>query len=338
MTLGRLTFAAPGYLFGFLAIALLIGLAVWRRATGRDPAMLFSSTNLAGGLPRTFWSRIVWLPELVRLLALSAIVLALARPQILGPPISEESEGIDLILALDISCSMQAADFQPRDRMFVAKKSIGELIRSRTNDRIGLVVFAGEASSWAPLTLDYSMLLQLLEEVDTGMLPDGTAIGTALGTALNRLRRTDAKSRVIVLITDGDNNAGEISPKKAASFAKELGVLVYTVLIGSGGPVPFPAGKDLFGRVVFRDRVVPTNPALLEEIAAATGGRSYTAKDGQELDASLASVLDTLERTRLDDTVATTPRDELFPHFVFLGLALLSFEIVLRSTRLRRFP
>lgn len=338
MNLDRITMASEWFLLGFVPIGGILSYLIWRRITGRDPAMLFSSSALVGGLPQTVWSRIVWLPDALRLLALSCVVLALARPQILGPPVSEDTEGIDIVLAIDTSCSMQAADFQPRDRMHVARKSIAELINARTNDRIGLVVFAGEAASWAPLTLDYSLLVELLDEVEVGMLPDGTAIGSAIGTALNRLRKTDAASKVVVLITDGDNNSGEISPRKAAEFAKELGVHVYTILIGRGGPVPFPAGKDLFGRVVYRDRVVPTNPELLEEIAKKTGGHAYQAKDGKELDARLSEVLDTLEKTKQENTVYSTTRHELFPWFVLLGLLLLSAELVVRSTRLRRFP
>lgn len=338
MTFGHIGFASPWFLLGLVPIAAILGYLIWRRRRGREPAMLFSSSSLVSGLPRTIWVRIVWLPDALRLLALSMIVLALTRPQILGPPTADDTEGIDIVLALDTSGSMQAADFQPRDRMFVAKKSVAEFINKRTNDRIGLVVFAREAATWAPLTLDYSLLAELLEELEVGILPDGTAIGSALGTALNRLRKSDASSRVVVLLTDGDNNAGEISPKKAAEFAKELGVRVYTILIGRGGPVPFPAGKDLFGRVVFRERVVPTNAPLLEEIAKITGGEAYTAKDGEELDARLNDVLDQLDKARLENTVHTTPKDELFPWFVLLGLLLLAVELVVRSTRLRRFP
>lgn len=338
MSFDRINIASEWFLLGFVPIAAILSYLIWRRLFGRDPAMLFSSSSLVDGLPRTVWSRVVWLPDALRLLALSCIVLALARPQILGPPVSEDTEGIDIVLAIDTSCSMQAADFQPRDRMHVAKKSIAELIGARTNDRIGLVVFAGEAASWAPLTLDYSLLVELLEEVEVGMLPDGTAIGSAIGTALNRLRKTDAASKVVVLITDGDNNSGEISPRKAAEFAKELGVRVYTILIGQGGPVPFPAGKDLFGRVVYRDRVVPINPQLLEEIAGTTGGEAYQAKDGKELDAGLSAVLDSLEKTKQENTVYSTTRHELFPWFVLFGLVFLSIELSVRSTRLRRFP
>jgi Ca-activated chloride channel family protein len=200
------------------------------------------------------------------------------------------------------------------------------------------VVFAGEAASWVPLTLDYSLLVDLLDEVHVGMLPDGTAIGTAIATALNRLRDSDAQSRVVVLLTDGDNNKGSITPKRAAEFAKTLDIQVYTILIGRGGEVPFPAGQDLFGRDVFRNQVIPTNPALLEDIAQKTGGKAYVAKDGEELDERLSEVLDTLEKTQLENTTFTTPREELFSWFVALAIALLALELLLSATRLRRFP
>ncbi|MCK6552775.1 VWA domain-containing protein, partial [Myxococcota bacterium] len=311
---------------------------VWRRRAQREPGLVFSSTRLVDGLPRTFWARAWWLPDALRVLALVCFVVALARPQKVGEAEAEDAEGIDIVLTLDTSCSMRAADFQPNDRMFVAKKSISEFIKQRTNDRIGLVVFAGEAASWVPLTLDYTLLAQLLDEVDTNMLPDGTAIGSAIGTALNRLRESDAASRVIVLLTDGDNNRGSISPKQAAALAKELGVKIYTILIGRGGAVPVPAGKDLFGRVVYEERVIPTNPALLEELASTTGGAAYKATDKAELDRQLGNVLDSLDKTRLEAQAFSAPKDELFPWLVGLGLVLLALELALGSTRLWRYP
>ncbi|MBI4814698.1 MAG: VWA domain-containing protein [Deltaproteobacteria bacterium] len=275
---------------------------------------------------------------MLRVLALSFVCLALARPQLVGPPRGDKATGIDIMLALDASGSMRAADFQPKDRMFVAKKSITEFVLSRKSDRLGLVVFAGEAATWTPLTLDYSMLAKMVEEIETGVLGDGTAIGTAIGTALNRLRSSDAQSKVIVLLTDGDNNAGEISPTKAAEFAKELGVKVYTVLIGRGGPVPFPAGKDLFGRVVMRNQVIPINPELLEKIATMTGGAAFSASDKNELDRSLAEILDSLEKSKLEGALGVETYAELFPWSVAAALALLFLELLLRSTRLSRFP
>lgn len=338
MSLQQLQLASPYFLLSLILVALLVGYWIWRRRSHRDPALRFSSTGLVGALPETIWVRLVWLPDALRATALVMFAIALARPQVLGTPYSDDTEGIDIVLALDTSCSMRAADFQPRDRMFVAKKSISEIVKQRSVDRVGLVVFAGEAASWVPLTLDYSLVVDLLGEVEVGMLPNGTAIGSAIGTALNRLRDSDATSRVVVLLTDGDSNAGEISPKQAAQFAQDLGIGIYTILIGRGGAVPFPAGEDLFGRTVFREQVIPTNPQLLEEIASMTGGEALVARDREELDQRLAEVLDQLEKTKLENMVYTTPRDELFDYFVLAGLILLAFEVILGATRLRRFP
>ncbi|MCB9654858.1 MAG: VWA domain-containing protein [Deltaproteobacteria bacterium] len=332
------TFASPHALWGLIPVAILAARALWRRRQSRDPVFGFSSLGALASLPRTVWARVHWLPDALRLSALTLMVVAIARPQIPSPPVPGETEGIDIVLALDTSGSMQAADFQPNDRMFVAKKAIQEFIRTRTSDRVGLVVFAGEAASWSPLTLDYALVAQLLDEVNVGMLPDGTAIGSAIATSLNRLRRSDAKSRVIVLLTDGDNNSGAISPVKAAEMAKDLGIQVYTILIGRGGPVPFPTGKDIFGRVLMQTRRVPVNPELLKTIAQTTGGESYEASDAKELDARLSDVLDELERTRHQDIAQARPAAELFPYLLVGTLLLLALEGILRMTRLSRFP
>ena len=333
-----LSFGSPGFLWALILVAGVAGYLVWRRRTRRDPALRFPSATLWSDLPSSTWAKLAWLPDALRVGALTVLVLALARPQYTGEATPEDTEGIDIVVALDTSCSMRAADFQPRNRMSVAKRSIADFVKERTVDRIGLVVFAGEASTWVPLTLDYSLLASLLDDVDIGMLPEGTAIGSALGTALNRLRESDAVSRVIVLVTDGDNNAGNITPRQAAKFAKELGVKIFTILIGRGGAVPFPAGQDMFGRPLFRNQVVPTDPELLRTIAKATSGVAYEAKDGAELDAKLGEVLDTLETTRLENTVSSVPKAELFPYFVLLALAIMAAEALLSATRLRRFP
>jgi Ca-activated chloride channel family protein len=222
--------------------------------------------------------------------------------------------------------------------MFVAKKSVAEFVRQRSRDRIGLVVFAGEASLWVPLTLDYGLLLELLSEVETGMLPGGTAIGTALGTALGHLEDSEAESRVVVLITDGESNAGNITPKQAAELAEELGVSVYTVAIGTGGVVPVPAGRDMFGRTVMRQVEVPVDRELLEDIAASTGGQAFVATDAEALDAGLSRVLDALDRSQLRAGISERVWQDRWMLFIGVALALLALELVLRATRLERFP
>lgn len=329
--------ASPIFFVLLIPVALLFGSLFWRQHTKRDPALQFSSLALLEGLRPSIWQRLAFLPDAFFVLALVALTLALARPQHLGAADHDDSEGIDIVVALDTSGSMLAKDFEPKDRMHVAKRSVAEFIEKRESDRIGLVVFAGEAASWLPLTLDHTLLLEQLEQVEVGILDDGTAIGSAIGTALNRLRDSRAKSRVVVLLTDGDNNSGEISPTQAAAFAKELGVQVYTILIGRGGMVPFPAGKDLFGREILQKRSLPTNPKLLEDIASRTGGKAYVAKDGEELDQSFQEVLNRLDTSRVEDTTPTRPKTELFPYFAWAGLLCLFLGAALRATRLRSF-
>lgn len=329
---------SPWFLLGMIPVGLTAIYLRRRRQYKMDPALTFSSTKLVDNLPKTLWLRLAWIPDALRILALSTIIFALARPQIRGEAGRDETQGIDIVMAVDTSGSMRAADFQPRDRMAVAKRSIGQFVRQRSTDRIGLVVFAGEAASWVPLTLDYNLLVNMLDEVEVGMLPDGTAIGSALGTAINRLRQSNASSRVVILMTDGDSNAGNLSPRKAAELAQELGIKVYTILIGRGGPVPFPAGNDMFGRPVFQEVVVPTDPKLLKDIAQLTEGAAYVAKDSEDLDRQLSSVLDALDRSRLESTIVEPPKSELFPWFIGLALLFLGLEWLLSTTRLRRFP
>ena len=242
------------------------------------------------------------------------------------------------MVAFDLSTSMLAADFRPKDRITVAKEVLKNFIESRQNDRIGLVVFAGEAYTQCPLTLDYKVLEELLEQVRTGVIVDGTAIGNALATAVNRLRESDAKSRVVILITDGDNNAGNISPLQAAEIAKQLGIKVYTILIGKGGRVPYPTGTDLFGRTTYEPVEIDVNPELLQQIAKATGGAYYPATDKESLESGLHAVLDSLEKSKIYEAGGSTRYDEWYARF-FVPAALLGLlGLALRTSRLQGAP
>jgi Ca-activated chloride channel family protein len=233
---------------------------------------------------------------------------------------------------------MLAADFRPKDRITVAKEVLRSFIASRQNDRIGLVVFAGEAYTQCPLTLDYKVLEALLDQVRTGVIVDGTAIGNALATAVNRLRESDAKSRVVILITDGDNNAGNLSPLQAAGIAKDLGIKVFTILIGKGGRVPYPTGTDLFGRTTYEPVEIDVNPQLLQQIAAETGGTFSAATDKDSLERGLLSVLDSLEKSKIYDAGGSTRYDEWYARF-FVPAALLGLlGVALRGTRLQGAP
>lgn len=276
---------------------------------------------------------------LLRMAAVALAVVALARPQTVGARVRDLSvEGIDIMIALDLSTSMEAADFRPNNRIYVAKETLNEVLSSRVNDRIGLVVFAGAAYTQAPLTLDYGVLREVVKQLRTRVLEDGTAIGDALAVSLNRLRDSDAKSKVVVLITDGDNNAGRISPLDAAGMAEALHVPVFTILVGKGGKVPFPDGTDLFGNPSYRELDIAVNPGLLQQISKRTGGEYYRATDRESLRAGLSAVLDRLDKSKLLEGGASANYQEEFPPFLLAAFLCAGLELLLRSTVLRVFP
>ena len=281
----------------------------------------------------------LWILPALRIAAFVLAVIALARPQERDSRIKDLSvEGIDIMIALDLSTSMEAADFRPNNRLHVAKEVLTEFLAGRSNDRIGLVVFSGAAYTQAPLTLDYGVLKEVIKQLRTRVLEDGTAIGDAVATALNRLRDSDAKSRVVLLITDGDNNAGRVSPLDAAEAARALKIPVYSILVGKGGKVPFPAGQDIFGQTAWRDVEIPINPELLTQMANMTGGEYFRATDRETLKDGLQKVLDSLERSKLMEGGAMATYRELFHEFLLLAALLLLIEFLLKSTLLRVFP
>jgi Ca-activated chloride channel family protein len=280
-----------------------------------------------------------WLPQALVLAALGLAVLALARPQSRQRETEKQAvEGIDIVVALDLSTSMLAADFRPQDRITVAKQVLVDFIGRRRTDRIGLVVFAGDAYTQAPLTLDHGILRALVDKIRIGVIEDGTAIGNAIATAVNRLRESDAKSKVIILITDGDNNAGQLSPREAAGLARALGIRVFPILVGKGGLVPYPVGKDIFGQPVYRPMPFAVNPELLQEIARITGGEYANAGDKAELERGLQDVLDRMEKTRIFETSASSRVAELFPRLLGPAFWLAAAGLLLGLTRWRSFP
>jgi Ca-activated chloride channel family protein len=270
-------------------------------------------------------------------MALTAV--GLARPQAdRREPEKRSVEGIDIVIALDLSTSMRAADFKPQDRITVAKQVLKDFIGRRSTDRIGLVVFSGDAYTQAPLTLDYQILRTLVDQLSIGVIEDGTAIGNALATSVNRLRESDAKSKVVILITDGDSNAGQISPREAAAIARTMGVRVFPILVGKGGVVPYPVGVDLFGQTVYQPMPFAVNPELLQEIARITGGAYATAADKQELEQGLQAVLDRMEKTRIFEVTASSRVVELFPRLLAPAFWLAALGLLLGLTRWRTFP
>ena len=337
MSFDALGFAHPWALLGLLAAVP----AAWllRRRRGSLPRIVLPAGADARAIPPSGWARLWWLPGALLIAAVALTSLGLSGPRLVASRRQDLSvEGIDIVVAFDLSTSMLAADFRPKDRITVAKEVLRNFIASRQNDRIGLVVFAGEAYTQCPLTLDYKVLDTLLDQVRTGVIVDGTAIGNALATAVNRLRESDAKSRVVILITDGDNNAGNLSPMQAAQIAKDLGIKVFTILIGKGGRVPYPTGTDLFGRTTYEPIEIDVNPQLLQQIASVTGGTFSAATDKESLEQGLVAVLDSLEKSKIYDASGSGRYDEWYAR-LFAPAALFGLlGIALRSTRMQGAP
>jgi Ca-activated chloride channel homolog len=317
--------ASPLWLLLLLALPLLAWLHHQRGRRGGFGALTYSRlpAGAGRGVMRGAWR--LHLPFYARLAAFACLALALARPQ-LGYAWEESlTEGIDIQIVLDISGSMGAEDFQPKNRLAVAKQVVKDFISGRPGDRIGMVVFSGAALTRAPLTTDREMLEMLIDSVELNSLPDGTAIGVALANAAARLKDSAAKTKVIVLVTDGVNNAGAIDPASAAALCKGLGIKVYTVGVGSAGkvPVPFPTQDPVTGRIITRRMImnVPVDEPLLRQIAGRTGGQFYRATDSQGLQRIFREI-DRLEKTPLQ-VKRYVRYQEAFPPLVWAGLALL---------------
>lgn len=344
MTLTGFEFARPWALWLLLLVPLLGYLA--HRAAKRRPRLSLPTAPLLLAAGRGRLARFGWVPDGLRLAALALGVLALARPQLHEPTSRDLSvEGIDIVVALDLSTSMNAVDFQPDDRIAAAKEVLSSFIARRPNDRLGLVVFAGEAFTQCPLTLDHDVLRRIVGDLKTGEIVDGTAIGNALATSLNRLRESEAKSRVVILITDGDNNAGQVSPMEAANIARDLGVKVFPIMVGrecdrpDGCPVPYPTGRrDIFGRPTYGKVVIPVDPALLRDIADTTGGVFYVATDRASLEGNLEDVLHRLEKSRLVEGRQLANVTEAFGLFLLPAFVAVVLDLLLGATVLRRFP
>jgi len=275
----------------------------------------------------------------LRVLVIILLVFALARPQSGKAHSKVTTEGIDIVLALDVSGSMLAEDFQlknkRRNRLYVAKEVVKDFIEWRENDRIGMVVFAGQAYTQCPLTLDYDVLLQFLEKVEIGMVEDGTAIGSAIGVCVNRLKSSKAKSKVVILLTDGRNNAGGIDPLTAAELSKTFGMKIYTVGAGTKGLAPYPV-KNLFGLKTYRSIQIDIDEEGLTEIAKITGGKYFRATDTASLK-EVYQQIDSLEKTKMEEA-KYTEYSELFIYLLIPALGILLFEVVLANTRFRRIP
>ena len=325
------TLASPAWL---LLLLLLPVAWVWSRRRRRR-ALVLPALATAGELPRTWRERLRAAPEILRALVFVLGVGALARPQQLeaGRPVT--TSGVDIVLALDASGSMKAEDFQPRNRLEVAKQAAIEFVGDRPSDRIGLVSFAGQAVTQAPLTLDHDAIEDAVERVQIGALAEGTAIGTALATSVNRLRPSDARSRVVILLTDGVNNAGQIDPLTAAETARALGVRVYTIGVGTTGEAPYLLEDPRFGRRYVRV-VVRIDEDVLRDISGRTGGRYFRATDPQAL-AAVYGEIDRLERSPLSGRRPVVRLDR-YLWLLLPALGGVVLEGILRGTLFRRLP
>ncbi len=305
-----------------------------RRSTG-DARLGLPAAGELGVVGGSAWTRLAGFLPWARGAALILIVLALARPQSGTATETVSTHGVDIVIAMDISYSMLAEDFQPLNRLEVARATVAGFIEGRPSDRIGLVVFGSLAATRGPLTLDHEMLLQLLREVQVAP-PDrsSTALGMGLATAVNRLRRSDARSRVAVLITDGRNNAGQIGPQAAAEAARALGIRVYTVGVGTEGEATIPLVTPQ-GSTTRRIRL-DLDEELLRSIAAATNGRYFRVTDAGGMRETF-EVIDSLEKSRIESTIRIQ-YDELFPGYLAAAFLILLLEWLLSVTRLRRIP
>lgn len=323
---------------GFLLLLLLVPvISLWWRWLRRRGARHVSVSSMeiypdaASAWKRRAITALPWM----QLIALVLLIVALARPQILNHFQIEKHRGIDILVALDISGSMASVDFKPRNRLEVAKAVIADFIRRRRSDRIGLVVFAGTSFTRCPLTIDDSMLLSTLDDTHIGDLEDGTALGMALATSVNRIRHAPTATRIIILITDGVNNRGEIAPRDAASIAREFGIKVYTIGVGRRGRAPYPV-TDALGRQRFAMVNVEIDEDLLKEIAAATGGLYFRATDKDSLE-RIFSEIDRWEKSEVSSRRVVQAR-ELFSWFLGAGLLLLIISAVAQRTWLHELP
>ncbi len=329
----NLTFATP---WAFLLLLLIPAMTIYRyRNLRRYFATLTMPTLEAAKGMRPWRGEMQKLLPVLRMLALAAFIVALARPQLALKEEVVNAEGIDIFLVLDLSSSMLAQDFKP-DRLEVSKRVAAEFVDKRPYDRIGLAVFSGEAFTQCPLTTDHRVVKDFLESLRCGILEDGTAIGMGLATATNRIKDSEAKSKVVILLTDGVNNAGYVKPLTAAEIAQKFNVKVYTIGVGTEGEALTPVSRRSDGRYVFGLARVEIDEDLLSQIAGLTGGKYFRATNENSLK-RIYDEIDRLEKTKIEVTTFKRYSEEYY-RFVWLGLALLLLEILLQYTLLRTIP
>ncbi|MFQ5753480.1 MAG: VWA domain-containing protein [bacterium] len=330
-----LRFANPEFLSLFIIIPLLI---YWyfKKNKNRGGTLRYSNLGLVKNVEK--FSNKKKLRHTIfglRLVALALLIICFARPQSGRTEEEVITEGIDIVLTIDISSSMLAEDFKPHNRLEAAKLVAADFIRGRKNDRIGMVVFAAKSFTQCPITLDYGILLRFIEEVKIGMIEDGTAIGMAIANAANRLRDSKAKSKVVILLTDGQNNRGELDPITAAKVAEAFGIRIYTIGVGKKGDALYPVDDPIFGKRYVR-MPVQIDEKMLQEIAQITKGNYFRATDKESLD-NIFKEIDKLEKTKIEVKQFTRFK-ELFPPYLFMALGVIVLEVVLTNTKFRKIP
>lgn len=322
------------FAFGGVALVAMVYFHLKKRRY-KSATIRYSDIRIVRRAARTTRQRFRFLLIVLRVLAVAAFVVAFARPRS-GTEYQEvTSEGIDIMVALDVSSSMQAEDFKPHNRLYVAKEEIKKFANRRTNDRIGLVVFARYSFTQCPLTTDYGVLLKFVDQVNFGMVDDGTAIGMAIANGVNRLRDSESESKIMVLLTDGDNNSGEIDPITAANLAATFDIKIYTIGVGKPGNAMFPVQDPVFGkRYVYQPTRI--DEPTLKQIAETTGGKYFRARSKDELE-EIYSIIDQLEKTEIE-IAAHIQYKELFAYFTYLGLILMVLEVLLANTYFRKLP
>jgi Ca-activated chloride channel homolog len=323
--------ANPQWFWAFIIVPILIALNVYRSFYKKNPFIQFSDSSSFAALPYTWRSFAIYLIPILQIASLSLLILGLARPQLQNTVVERNAEGIDIMMVLDLSTSMRAEDLKP-NRFDAAKRVATQFVDKRTSDRIGIVVFAAESFTVCPPSLDYELIKKLLLDVKMGVVEDGTAIGMGLANAVNRLKDSKATSKVIILLTDGQNNAGEIDPVTAADLAKSYGIRVYTIGAGTRGTAPYPIDDPIFGRR-YQNVKVDIDEDMLTKIAQLTGGKYFRAVNTESL-ANVYQEIDQLEKTVVDELIYTDYQD-LYERYLLGAVLAWILSFALSKTVLR---
>ncbi len=328
------SWANPEWLWLLLLVPVLIGLSAWRILGAKHAKLTFSDTQNLKNLPGNWRKYGVWITHLLGWLAFVLIVAALARPRFENTTVERNAEGIDIVMALDISTSMRAEDLKP-NRFKAARQVAKDFIGKRVSDRIGLVAFARKSFTVVPPSLDYDLLNQMLDDLEIGMIEDGTAIGMGIATAVNRLKESQAESKVIILLTDGENNAGEIDPVTAADLAATYNIKIYTIGAGTRGTAPYPVQDPVFGKR-YQNIKVNIDEGMLKKIASMTDGTYFRATDTERLN-EIYDRIDELEKTKIEEIIYTD-YTELYPRFLLPGILLLVLSLISDKVFFRSDP